>query len=66
MSRCRNCGDARHLTQECLSYGPWYPEPGKVKADYAKEEERISALVAVDILHEHDLDHLEDQFHDQG
>ena len=57
MSRCRNCGDARHATQQCESYGPWFPEPGKTKADYAKEEERISRLVAVDILHEHELGH---------
>ena len=56
MTRCRNCGDARHATQECVDYGPWYPEPGKTRADYAKEEERISGLVAVDIIHEHELD----------
>jgi hypothetical protein len=53
MSRCRNCGDARHVTQQCKVYGPWYPEPGKTKDDYTEEEERISRLVAVDILHEH-------------
>ena len=58
MSRCRNCGDARHLTQECLVHGPWFPEPGKSKDDYADEVERISRLVAVDVLHEHELDHL--------
>lgn len=61
MSRCRNCGDARHVTQQCKTYGPWFPEPGKTKADYAKEEERISSLVAVDILHEHELGHLHDE-----
>lgn len=59
MNRCRNCGDARHLTQECLTDGPWFPGEGKTRADYTKEEERISQLVAVDIIHEHELGHLE-------
>jgi hypothetical protein len=49
------------VTQQCKTYGPWFPEPGKTKADYAKEEERISSLVAVDILHEHELGHLHDE-----
>lgn len=60
MSRCRNCGDARHLTQECLVHGPWFPEEGKTRDDYVDEDERISRLVAVDVLHEHELDHLDD------
>lgn len=58
--RCRNCGDARHVTQDCKDYGPWYPEPGKTGADYEAEMERISRLVAVDILHEHQQDHVHD------
>ena len=61
MARCRNCGDARHETQECKNYGPWFPEPGKSRMDYAAEAERISRLVAVDIIHEHELDHLHDE-----
>ena len=57
MTRCRNCGDARHLTQECVTDGPWFPAEGKTRADYAQEEQRISQLVAVDIIHEHEQDH---------
>jgi len=61
MSRCRNCGDARHETQQCLVDGPWFPAEGKTRKDYAKEDERISRLVATDILHEHERhDHGED------
>lgn len=40
-------------------HGPWYPEEGKTREDYAEEEERISRLVAVDIIHEHEQDHAE-------
>lgn len=60
MPRCRNCGDARHSTQECREYGPWYPEPGKNRMDYAEEAERISRLVAVDVIHEHEMNHQND------
>ncbi len=57
MSRCRNCGELDHLTQDCEDYGPWFPAPDKVREDYAEQEERISHLVAADILHEHERDH---------
>lgn len=57
MKRCRNCGDARHETHECKIDGPWFPAEGKNRMDYADEAERISRLVAVDILHEHEMDH---------
>jgi hypothetical protein len=57
MHRCRNCGTVDHLTQECPEYGPWFPEPGKTKDDYRELEERISQLVAVDIIHEHESEH---------
>lgn len=52
--RCRNCGTMGHKTQHCPRFGPWYPEPGKSKADYAELEEAISAKVAADILAEHE------------
>ena len=54
MSRCRNCGIMGHHTQHCPRYGPWYPEPGKTRQDYAKLAERITTLVAGDILAEHE------------
>lgn len=57
MIRCRNCGDARHRTQDCKVYGPWFPAPGKTKDDYWDEHDRIARLVAVDVLHEHEMDH---------
>jgi hypothetical protein len=53
MNRCRNCGVLNHLTQRCPRFGPWYPEPGKSKADYAELAAQIEALVAADILAEH-------------
>ena len=54
MSRCRNCGILNHQTQHCPRYGPWYPEPGKTREDYAALAERIVTLVAGDILAEHE------------
>jgi hypothetical protein len=57
MIRCRNCGDDQHLTQDCQSDGPWFPAEGKNRMDYSEEAERISRLVAADILHEHERDH---------
>jgi hypothetical protein len=55
--RCRNCGDPEHKTHECKEYGPWYPEPGVPVEQYAAEKARIDALVAGDILAEHEADH---------
>jgi hypothetical protein len=60
MNRCRNCGDPEHVTQQCTVDGPWYPAPGKTRSDYAEEDARISQLVAVDILHEHEMEHSHD------
>lgn len=54
MMRCRNCGILDHRTQACPRYGPWYPEPGKSRADYSEVADEIGRLVARDILHEHD------------
>jgi len=54
MSRCRNCGILAHKTQNCPRYGPWYPEPGKTREDYAELASRIVTLVAGDILAEHE------------
>lgn len=52
--RCRNCGTLGHKTQVCPRYGPWYPEPGKTRADYTKLAEKIVQLVAKDIMAEHE------------
>ena len=54
MTRCRNCGNPAHKTQNCPRFGPWYPEPGKSKADYTELEEEINRKVAADILAEHE------------
>lgn len=54
MSRCRNCGILDHKTQHCPRYGPWYPEPGKTRADYAELAAEITEKVAQDILAEHE------------
>lgn len=51
--RCYNCGIQLHKTQNCPSYGPRYPAPGKTSQDYADEANRIMALFAADILAEH-------------
>jgi hypothetical protein len=56
MTRCRNCGQIRHLTQYCPSYGPWYPGPGKNRVDYKELEEEISRKVAADIMADHLVD----------
>lgn len=60
MSRCRNCGVTEHLTKECKGYGPWFPEEGKTHRDYVEEKNRIDALVAGDILAEHEESHAHD------
>lgn len=54
MSRCRNCGILAHKTQHCPRYGPWYPEPGKTRADYKALDDEITDKVAADILAEHE------------
>jgi hypothetical protein len=54
MNRCRNCGNPAHKTQHCPRFGPWYPEPGKSRMDYADLADQISRLVAADILAEHE------------
>lgn len=51
--RCRNCG-LLHKTQNCPSFGPAYPAPGKTFADYTDEYVRIQNLVALDIINEHE------------
>jgi hypothetical protein len=53
MIRCYNCGLEGHRTQVCPSYGPWYPEPGKDKGDYADKAQHIANLFAADIIREH-------------
>lgn len=55
--RCRNCGILDHRTQHCPRYGPWFPEPGKQREDYAELASLITELVARDVLAEHALDH---------
>ena len=60
--RCRNCGLLGHKTQTCPRYGPWYPEPGKTKEDYAKDAERIANLVAADVIAEHEGHELQDEY----
>jgi len=60
--RCRNCGLLGHKTQVCPRYGPWYPEPGKTKEDYAKEAERIANLVAADVIAEHEGHELQETY----
>lgn len=54
MNRCRNCGILDHKTQHCPRYGPWYPEPGKTREDYAALADEITEKVAQDILAEHE------------
>lgn len=60
--RCRNCGSLGHRTQSCLENGPWFPEPGKSKEDYAAEAERIANLVAADVMAEHEGRKLEETY----
>jgi hypothetical protein len=49
-----------HKTQHCPRYGPWYPEPGKTREDYAELAAEIADKVAADILAEHEgHDHVE-------
>jgi len=57
VTRCRNCGILDHKTQHCPRYGPWFPEPGKERTDYAELAELITELVARDVLAEHAVDH---------
>lgn len=57
MNRCRNCGEEDHITAWCIAYGPWYPAPDMKREDYAELAEKISALVAADILAEHEAEH---------
>lgn len=64
--RCRNCG-LMHRTQNCPSYGPMFPAPGKNKTDYIKEHQKIQDLLAGDILREHyGHDHDDDQVPSRG
>lgn len=60
--RCRNCGTLGHRTQVCPRYGPWYPAPGKTRDDYTKLAERITKLVAADIMAEHEGRELEEEY----
>lgn len=55
--RCRNCGILDHRTQHCPRYGPWFPAPGKERADYEELANLITELVARDVLAEHAVDH---------
>jgi hypothetical protein len=55
--RCRNCGALEHRTQDCAEHGPWFPEEGKTAADYAEQAQKISDLVAADIIAEHEANH---------
>lgn len=59
MTRCYNCG-LSHLTQNCPSYGPKYPAPGKTSQDYGKEAQRIANLFARDIIREHEAGHVDE------
>jgi len=54
--RCYNCGIQGHKTQNCPSFGPRYPAPGKSGQDYGDEAQRIMQLFAADILAEHMVD----------
>ncbi len=54
MSRCRNCGSDEHVTQMCQTDGPYYPAPDRTKESYEEERKRIAALVASDIIKEHE------------
>jgi hypothetical protein len=59
--RCRNCGLRGHQTQNCPSWGPLFPGPGKTKADYAKLYETIQNKLAKDIVEEHQGHEVEEQ-----
>lgn len=60
MSRCRNCGETDHETQFCTVDGPWFPAADRTKESYEEERQRISKLLAADILAEHESLHQED------
>lgn len=53
VDRCRNCGIRGHQTQNCPSWGPLYPAPGKTREDYAKQNKKIQDKLARDIVEEH-------------
>ncbi len=55
--RCRNCGSPDHRTNRCTEFGPWFPEEGKTKIDYCEVSARIDALIAGDIITEHNTNH---------
>lgn len=59
--RCRNCGELTHATQLCGEYGPWFPEEGKSKNDYCELAAKIDALIAADIIAEHQANHAHEQ-----
>lgn len=61
MERCYNCGLPGHLTQYCPSYGPRFPAPGKSSQDYGDETQRISNLIAGDIVQQHEERHQDDE-----
>lgn len=52
--RCYNCGIPGHLTTKCPRHGPYWPEPGKERADYAELIQEIADKVAGDIIREHE------------
>ena len=54
MNRCYNCGLHGHGTKVCPTYGPYWPEPGKSRDDYAELTAKIQGLLAEDIIKEHE------------
>lgn len=58
--RCSNCGLKGHKEKVCPRYGPYYPEPGKTREDYADLIAKIANLNAQDIILEHRVGEPED------
>lgn len=42
------------MTQKCPRYGPFWPEPGKTREDYAELIQEIADKNAQDIIREHE------------